>query len=165
MDKETIKNNYSNFSTEKLIGLASEIKSINPEFIPLLQNELINRNENEVALSITEYLTSIKYHVPEPILFESILNYREFGLTKKEIDNKLKEEHGIDSEYVDLMRISLKEKGKQNIAIWAGMIIVPLILGIILLTMQAFIGILPLIAVGIGIWKVNKGFKQKKEDK
>ncbi|WP_109301365.1 hypothetical protein [Aquimarina sp. AU474] len=162
MDKETIRENYTTFSTEKLKVIASEIKSLNPEFIPLLQNELIKRNENEVALGITEYLTSIKYHISESVLFDSILNYRKVGLTETEIDSKLKENHGIDSNYAELIRISLKEKGKENIAIGTVMIIIPLILGIILLTMQAFIGVFPLLLIGIGIWRLNKGILQKR---
>ena len=105
MDKETIRENYSTFSTEKLKGIASEVKSLNPEFIPLLQSELIKRNENEVALEITEYLTSIKYHISESILFDSILNHRKVGLTETQIDSKLKENHGIDSNYAELIRI------------------------------------------------------------
>mgnify|MGYP001794426745 CR=1 FL=1 len=162
MDKETIRENYADFSTEKLKGIVSEIKSINPEFIPLLQSELIKRNENEVALGITEYLTSIKYHISESILFDSIVNYRKVGLTETEIDSKLQENHGIESSYAELIRVSLKEKGKENIAIGTAMIIIPLILGIVLLTMQAFIGVFPLLLMGIGIWRLNKGIMQRR---
>ena len=162
MDKETIRENYAVFSTEKLIGIVSEIKSINPEFLPILQSELIKRNENEVALRITEYLTSIKYHVSESVLFDNIVSFRKVGLTETEIDSKLKENHGIDSNYAELIRISLKEKGKENIAIGTAMIIIPLILGIILLTMRTFIGVFPLLLIGIGIWRLNKGIMQKR---
>lgn len=162
MDKETITENYARFSTEKLKGIVSEIKSLNPEFIPLLQSELIKRNENEIALRITEYLTSIKYHISESILFDSILNYRKGGLTETEIDYKLKEKHGIDSSYAELIRVSLKEKGKENIAVGTAMIIMPLILAIVLLTMQAFIGVFPILLIGIGIWRLNKGIIQRR---
>ncbi|QLG45910.1 hypothetical protein [Costertonia aggregata] len=162
MDKKTIKENYATFSTEKLKGIVLEIKSLNPEFIPLLQNELIKRNENEVAIGITEYLTSIKYHISESVLFDSILNFRKAGLTETEIDFELKSNHGIDSNYAELVRISLKEKGKENIAIGTAMIIIPLILGIILLTMRTFIGVFPLLLIGIGIWRLNKGIMQKR---
>ena len=162
MDKETIRENYAVFSTEKLIGIVSEIKSINPEFLPILQSELIKRNENEVALRITEYLTSMKYHVSESVLFDNIVSFRKVGLTETEIDLKLKENHKIDSNYAELIRISLKEKGKENIAIGTAMIIIPLILGIILLTMRTFIGVFPLLLIGIGIWRLNKGIMQKR---
>lgn len=163
MDKETIEGNYAAFSTEKLIGIASEIKSLNPEFIPILQSELIKRNENKVAVKITEYLTSIKYHIPESVLFDYILTHRKAGLTETEINTILKKEHGIDSNYAKLIRASLKEKGKENIAIGTVMIIIPLILGIILLTMNSFIGVFPLLLIGIGIWRLTKGINQKRE--
>ncbi|AWX43948.1 hypothetical protein HME9304_00946 [Flagellimonas maritima] len=165
MDIESIKKNYKNFSTEELIKLVSEIKSIKPEFIPILQNELINRNENNVAVGITEYLTSIKYHITDNILFDNILSYRKSGMKEIEIDKTLKENHGIDSEYMQLIRVSLKEKGKENIAIGIVMIILPLIFGIVLLTMRAFIGVFPLLLIGIGIWRLNKGIQQKNENK
>ena len=165
MNKEKIKENYSTFSTEELIKLASEINSINPDYLPLLQSELINRNENKIALSITEYLISIKYHITESIIFDTILNHRKDGLTEKEIDDKLKEQHGIDSNYANLIRISLKEKGKENIAIGIAMILVPLILGIILIsTMRTFIGIIPILFIGIGIWRFNLGLRQKRQN-
>ena len=127
-----------------------------------MQSELIKRNENEVALGITEYLTSIKYHISESILFDSFLHHRKVGLTETQIDSRLKENHGIDSNYAELIRISLKEKGRENIVIGTAMIIIPLIFGIILLTMQAFIGVFHLLLIGIGIWRLNKGIKQKR---
>ena len=165
MNKEIIKKNYSAFSTEKLIKLVSEINSLNPEFIPILQNELFSRNENKIALSITEHLISIKYHISESILFDTILRYRKDGLSEKQIDDMLKEKHGIDSNYAELIRISLNEKGKENIAIGTAMIIVPMILGIILLiNTRGFIGIIPLLFIGIGIWRLNKGIKEKREN-
>lgn len=164
MDKKTIEDNYAVFSTEKLIEIALDIKSLNPEFIPVLQKELIKRNELEVALGMTAYLTSIKYHVTESVLFDNILSYRKVGITEAEINTKLKEEHGIDSNYAKLIRISLKEKGKENIAIGTAMVIIPLFLGITLLIMRTFIGVLPLLLIGIGIWRLNKGIMQKREN-
>ncbi|TVZ22886.1 hypothetical protein JM84_1800 [Dokdonia sp. Hel_I_63] len=162
MESNSIKENYKNFTTEELLKLVLELKSIKPEYIPLLQEELIDRNEIHGALDITKYLISIKYHISDDALFDTILSYRKSLMSEDEIDIKLKEDYGISPEYAQLIHISLQVKGKENIAIGIAMIILPLIFGLLLLNTGALIGIIPLLLIGIGIWRLKKGIDQSK---
>lgn len=162
MESNSIKENYKNFTTEELLKLVLELKSIKPEYIPLLQEELINRNQVHRALDITKYLISIKYHISDDALFDTILSYRKSLMPEDEIDIKLKEDYNISPEYAQLIRISLQAKGKENIAIGIAMIILPLIFGLLLLNTGALIGIIPLLLIGIGIWRLKKGIDQSK---
>lgn len=165
MDKKTYIDNLTRFSTENLIKIASDLRSLNPEFIPLLQKELINRSEIKTAISITEYLVSIKYNIEENVLFDYILSFREAGLTEKEINDKLNKEHGIDSNYVELIKISLKERGRDNIKFGVALVIIFLILGIVLVLNYVFLGVFPLIIIGSAVLKIRKGFIQIRENK
>ncbi|WP_157766083.1 hypothetical protein [Aquimarina aggregata] len=149
-------------SIEELTKLVAEIKTLRPEAILFLQQELISREETQKALNITNYLLSIKYHISESVLFDYITKLKKKGFSETEIDKDLEEKHGIDKNYSQLIKSNLNSKGKENIIIGLAMIIIPLVFGIILISLNAFIGIFPLLLIGIGIWRLNKGLLQRK---
>ncbi len=162
MDIKTIRENYKKMSIEELTKLVAEIKTLRPEAILFLQQELISREETQKALNITNYLLSIKYHISESVLFDYITKLKKKGFSENEIDKDLEEKHGIDKNYSHLIKSNLNSKGKENIIIGLAMIIIPLVFGIILISLNAFIGIFPLLLIGIGIWRLNKGLLQRK---
>ncbi|KZS40296.1 hypothetical protein AWE51_04895 [Aquimarina aggregata] len=162
MDIKTIRENYKKMSIEELTKLVAEIKTLRPEAILFLQQELISREETQKALNITNYLLSIKYHISESVLFDYITKLKKKGFSETEIDKDLEEKHGIDKNYSQLIKSNLNSKGKENIIIGLAMIIIPLVFGIILISLNAFIGIFPLLLIGIGIWRLNKGLLQRK---
>ncbi len=162
MDSKTIREKYQKMSIEELTKLVSEIKTLKPKAVLLLQEELVSRGEINEALNITKYLVSIKYHISENVLFDYITKLKKKGLSEIEINKELEFKHGIDSNYSNLIKLHLKSRGKENIVIGLAMIIIPLTFGIILISLNAFIGIFPILLIGIGIWRLNKGLLQRK---
>jgi hypothetical protein len=154
---EIIKENYSQMETESLIKLVSEITSLTPEAIIILQKELLKRGENEQAIMISGFLASPRFKVQEERIISYLLVLRKKGLTETEIDKELKDSFGIDQEYVDYSKARLKAKGRENLIIGIVLIVFPLFLIIMSLILGGYIGFGAVVILGFGVWRLVMG--------
>lgn len=159
-----IKENYSKMCTESLIKLSNEINELQPDAILILQEELFQRNLNEEAFNITKHLISEKYKISDEHIFEFILSLKEKGFDNNKIDLELINQFNFDKKYIDLVKIKLLSKGKENLFIGLGLIIFTIISEIIFYKIINFniisiFCILGIVIFVIGIWKFFKGLK------
>lgn len=163
MSFENIKDNYSKMALEDLIVYANNLNYLLPDAIPILQEELLKRGKKDEAINITRHLVSRKYLISDDDIFEYILKHRKNEVSEKQIDIKIIKDFNFDQSYIDLMKIKLKSRGKENLFLGLGLIILPLIFGIVVLAMGGFIGgIWVIFLIAIGVWKANKGYRQFK---
>jgi hypothetical protein len=97
MDKlDSIINHYKQLSTDELLIIAQKPDEIAPETISILQNELINRDEFEVAFNLKSYVTPIEKPLSE--------------LTEIEISEIVRERVSL-GESIESIQMDLKSKG------------------------------------------------------
>ncbi|MEP0213912.1 MAG: hypothetical protein ABJD66_11890 [Cellulophaga sp.] len=96
-----------------------------------------------------------------------IVNYIESkkleGESKETIDNDLKENFNVDSNYLNEVKNKLREKGKKNITIGIVLLVVSILINIFLLT-KGSISIPAILLFGLGVWKLVKGEHQLRKN-
>lgn len=96
-----------------------------------------------------------------------ILNYIESkkleGESKETIDNDLKENFNVDSNYLNEIKNKLREKGKKNTTIGIVLLVVSILINIFLLT-KGRISIPAILLFGLGIWKLVQGEHQLRKN-
>ena len=96
-----------------------------------------------------------------------ILNYIESkkaeGESQETIDNDLKKNFNVDSNYLSEAQNKLREKGKKNTTIGIVLLVVSIIINIFLLT-KGRISIPAILLFGLGIWKLVQGEHQLRKN-
>ncbi len=95
MDLETIKDNYNNASTAKLLKLTDEVSGLDERAIPLLMDELQKRGEAEAVEKVNMYLRSIQNSTNT----DKGIDYNELHL---EIKERLENGENIESIKIDI---------------------------------------------------------------
>jgi len=165
MHIDLIRDHYAQMETKALIKLLSEITSLTHEAILALQKELLDRGEKEYVIKITEYLASPRFQVPEEKIIKYMLVLRKRGLNNSEIDKELRDSFGIDQDYVEYAKSSIKSKGKENLFIGIVLTIIPLAMIVLSIIMGGFIGIGAAIILGFGVWRLILAIKLLKNPK
>jgi len=165
MDIEIIRKNYSGMETEDLLNLLSEITSLTPEALEVLRIELIGRGENKKAHKITEYFSSSRFLVPEEWVMNYLLVLRKKGLRENDIDKELMFSFGIDQDYVNFSKSSLKAKGKENLLIGIVLVLIPLVLIILSIIRGGYYGLGATVILGFGLWRMIKGINLLKKER
>lgn len=93
---DSIINHYKQLSTDELLIIAQKPEEIAPETISILQNELINRDEFEVAYNLKSHVTPIEKPLSE--------------LTEIEISEIVRERVSL-GESIESIQMDLKSKG------------------------------------------------------
>jgi len=157
MDIKIIERHYSGMEIEELVKLLDQISSLTPEALLVLQKEFLKRGEKNYVIRISEFLASSRFLIPEERIINYLLVLRKRGISEIEIDKELMESFGIEQDYVDYSKLSLKTKGIENLVIGLVLSIIPLVLIIVSLIMGALIGLGSIIILGFGIWRLVKG--------
>ncbi len=90
--------------------------------------------------------------------FDYITDLRQQGLSEAEIDRKLKDNLSIDSE---IIKSQLRQSGKTNLIIGYSLATIALCITVGLLFAEQF-SFGGMIVLGIGIWRIFKGYQQLK---
>jgi len=165
MDIKIIEKHYSGMETEELVRLLDQISSLTPEALLVLQKEFLKRGKKKQVRRISEFLASSRFLVPEERIINYMLVLRNRGIPETEIDKELMESFGIEKDYVDYSKLSIKSKGIENLVIGLVLSIIPLALIIVSLIMGALIGLGSIIILGFGIWRLVKGINLLKKPK
>lgn len=204
-DLSLIEDNYRELSTQELINIAKEPDGLEIDVIPLLQKELINRNEPAAALALTNFLIngsereltrrelkeqayqriesgesieSIKLDLKDKgvDIFDAVYDdnkrnakrtqylmaLKEQGLDEMEINEKLQKEFSITEAEADILQAEMKAKGRQNQIIGVTMVLVSVAVIIAAMAMGGSIGVGGIFILGIGIWRIAEGAKQRR---
>jgi hypothetical protein len=93
---DSIINHYKQLTTEELLSIAQKPEEITPETISILQNELINRDEFEVAYNLRSQAPTVEKPLSE--------------LTETEIAEVVRERVNL-GESIESIQIDLKSQG------------------------------------------------------
>ena len=127
-------------SGESLESIKLDLKDNGVDMFDLLETH------NQVQGKVFDYLTSLK----------------EDGLNETEIDEKLKSRFSLDENEADVLKRQLRAKGKQNLIIGYSLVIIMGILSILTLGSGGYVGIGGILLIGIGIWRIVEGYRQRK---
>lgn len=98
---------------------------------------------------------------------DSVLNYitrkKEEGLDNESLSKDLKENFGIDPSTTKLLDSRLRRMGNRNLVIGTSLVVISSAFVLIALEAEVRIGLGALFALGIGIWKINEGSKQRRK--
>ncbi len=133
MNIEQVKAEYKKMETKELSALVMKIHILHKEAIPILQKELMSRNEYKTALKITDYLISIKYHIEETTLFDHIVEQRRKGVSEEMIHKKMLKEYTINESYLEIIKSRMKIRGRSNIIMGLVLILFPLAYAVFLI--------------------------------
>ncbi len=206
-DLESIEKYYKEAPTLELLELVSKPSVLRKEVIPLLQRELINRNEQEQALRLSEFLVEEKAHVnldtPDQIdayiqqglnegvtmenirldlrergvtsfgildqgnekqqmVMDYITTLKEQGATENQIKEKLETNLEINPEEIEVLQSKLHRKGTMNLVIGYSLVVLLGGIGLISLSIGRGISIPSMILIGVGVWRITEGYKQRK---
>jgi len=161
MNEKQIIDNYAKMEIEQLKTLCDGFDELESQAVPLLQKELIARKEIELAMSITERLLAAKYIIIDDDIFDYLIKQIDNGLTETEIEKKLNDEFNFDQARIEITKAKFRAAGKSNLFLGSGLILIPLIIGLIIIFIGGQIaGLLAIIIITSGIVKIIKGYKQ-----
>jgi len=161
MNEKQIAENYSHMETMQLKVLCESFEGLDPMAVPLLQLELINRGETELAIGITKKLVSSKYICPSDEMFAYLLKQVKENLSENQLDEKLKKDFAYDDVQLEILKARFKEAGKNNLFFGSGLILLPLVFGLIVFIEGGYVaGLLTVIFIISGIRITVKGYKQ-----
>jgi len=163
MHIDLIRDHYALMETKALIKLVSQITSLTHEAILALQKELLDRGEKEYVIKITEYLASSRFRVSEEKIIKYLLVLRKRDLKNSEIDKELRDSFGIDQDYVEYAKSSIKSKGKENLIVGIVLTIIPLAMIVLSIFKGGYIGFGAAIILGFGVWRLVKGISLLKK--
>jgi hypothetical protein len=145
--------------TESLVKLLSQISKLTPEAILALQKELSKRGKIEQVRKISDFLTSSRFLIQEESIISYLMVLRKRKLSEHEIDLELSGSFGIDQDYIDYSKSRLKSKGWESLIVGLAVIVVPLVLIVLSLIKNSYIGCGAAIFIMPGIWYLLKGLK------
>jgi hypothetical protein len=94
--------------------------------------------------------------------FEYLTSLKEKGLDEIAIGEKMKETFGITEQETDVLKVQLKNKGRKNVIIGYIVLIIVGILGLISVALGGYISIGGMVLIGIAIWQIMEGNRQKR---
>lgn len=205
-DLESIETYYKGAPTLELLELVSKPSVLRKEVIPLLQRELINRNEQEAALQLSAFLVEQKapIHLNTPdqidsyieqrlnegdpmenirldlkergvtsfgmldqgsekqqLVMDYITTLKEQGATDNQIKEKLETNLEINPEEIDVLQSKLYRKGTMNLVVGYSMVFLLGGIGLISLSVGRGMSIPSIILIGVGVWRITEGYKQR----
>ncbi len=95
--------------------------------------------------------------------FDYIVDLKQKGIEDSEIDKKLKENLSIDKEDSEMLKIQLKQNGKQNLTLGYAISIIALLLMTMSLSLGGNVTIGGGLLLAIGIWRIFRGYEQTKD--
>ncbi|MET0392974.1 MAG: hypothetical protein ABW019_07520 [Chitinophagaceae bacterium] len=94
--------------------------------------------------------------------FEYLTSLKEEGLDEVQIDEKLRTTFGMDTEEADVLKRELRNRGKQNLIIGYATVIIVGTLSLLTLGAGRGVTIGAIVLIGIGIWRIVEGYRQRK---
>lgn len=94
--------------------------------------------------------------------FEYLTSLKEEGLEETEIDQKLNATFGMDEGEADVLKRQLRNRGKQNLIIGYSIVIIIGFISLLLLEAGRSVSIGAILLIGIGIWRIAEGYRQRK---
>lgn len=161
MSIEELRENYAQLPLENLLTLSKDVNGFQKEAIALLQAELIKRGEVNAALEITTQVVAKRFRFTDTDLFSFVLKQRRSGYSEREIDQLLQNKFELDEAAIDVLKAKLFDKGKENLFIGVGLIVIPLIFGLIMFSLGGYVvGAAVIVLIAMGAWRTDKGYKQ-----
>lgn len=94
--------------------------------------------------------------------FDYLMHLKEEGDDETTINQKMNSAYGVNEEETDELRSQLKSKGKQNLIIGYTIVVVMVILAIAAFAVGGGIGIGAVLLIGIGVWRIAEGHRQRR---
>ncbi|MFT3679678.1 MAG: hypothetical protein QM791_05370 [Ferruginibacter sp.] len=127
-------------SGENLESIKLDLKDNGVEMFDILNNETVFQNKT------FDYLSSLKNE----------------GLEETEIDEKMKAAFNLSDTEADIIKRQLRTKGMQNLIIGYSLLFIVVILIIASFAIGGNITIGAILLLALGIWRIFKGYEQRK---
>jgi hypothetical protein len=171
LQKELINRN----KPEEAITLSNYLVN-GPEKVNLSLEEL--QEETYERMQSGESIESIKFDLKEKGIntfdvidndnkrknkvFDYIISLKDLELEDSEINQRLQEKYSITEEECEILKTSLKNKGRQNLIIGFASVGITLIIVPVVLSAGGSVGLGAIMIFGLGIWRIAEGTKQRR---